>query len=160
MSYCSIFEFTAAVREFHHYRKYWTPEPEQHLHCCHEKGNVFDRYAIKVCEIGKDVAVGHLPKEISRVTKFFIDRGATVSVKLTGVHYRRSLLVQVGMEIPCRIKTQIPGMVSNLLVMERYKQLVAELYIEPKEEQILGSFLERNPENQVAIEKGGQSNPP
>ena len=32
--------------------------------------------------------------------------------------------------------------------MERYKQLVAELYIEPKEEQILGSFLERNPENQ------------
>ena len=73
MSYCSTFEFTAAVGGFHHYRKYWTPEPEQDLHWCHEKGNVFDRYAIKICEIGKDVAVGHLPKEISRVTKFFID---------------------------------------------------------------------------------------
>ena len=35
-----------------------------------------------------------------------------------------------------------------------------ELYIEPKEEQILGSFLERDPENQVAIEKDGQNNPP
>ena len=64
------------------------------------------------------------------------------------------------MEITCRIKTQIPGTVSNLLVMGRYKQLVAELYIEPKQEQILGSFLERDPENQVAIEKDGQNNPP
>ena len=54
----------------------------------------------------------------------------------------------------------LPGTVSNLLVMERYKQLVAELYMEPKEEQILGSFLERDPENQVAIEKDGQNNPP
>ena len=38
--------------------------------------------------------------------------------------------------------------------------MVSELYIEPKEEQILGSFLERDPENQVAIEKDGQNNPP
>ena len=30
----------------------------------------------------------------------------------------------------------------------------------PKEEQILCSFLERDPENQVAIEKDGQNNPP
>ena len=115
---------------------------------------------MKVCEIGKEVAVGHLPKEISRVTKLFIGRVATVSVKLTGVHYRRSPLVQGGMEIPCRIKMQIPGTVSNLLAMERYKQLVAELYIDPKEEQILGSVLEPDSENQVAIEKDGQNNPP
>ena len=53
-----------------------------------------------------------------------------------------------------------PATVSNLLVMERYKQLVVELYIEAKEEQILGSFLERDPENQVATEKDGQNNPP
>ena len=37
---------------------------------------------------------------------------------------------------------------------------MAELFIEPKEEQILGSFLERDPENQVAIEKDGQNKPP
>ena len=35
-----------------------------------------------------------------------------------------------------------------------------ELYIEPKEEQILGSFLERDLESLVAIEKDGQNNPP
>ena len=44
--------------------------------------------------------------------------------------------------------------------MERYKQLVAELYIEHKEEQNLGSSLERDPENQGVVEKDGQSNPP
>ena len=44
--------------------------------------------------------------------------------------------------------------------MERYKQLVAELYFEPKEEQILGSFLERDLDNKVAIEKDGQNDPP
>ena len=37
---------------------------------------------------------------------------------------------------------------------------MAERYIESKEEQILGSFLERDPENQVAIEKDSQNNPP
>ena len=58
-----VFEFSATVRGFHHYLKYWTPVPEQELHCDHEKGNAFDRYAIKVCEMGKDVSVGHLPKE-------------------------------------------------------------------------------------------------
>ena len=35
-----------------------------------------------------------------------------------------------------------------------------ELYIEPKEEQILGSFLEHDLESLVAIEKDGQNNPP
>ena len=44
--------------------------------------------------------------------------------------------------------------------MEKYKQLVAELYIEPKEEQILVSFPERDPENQVAVEKDGQDDLP
>ena len=51
-------------------------------------------------------------------------------------------------------------MVPHQLVMERYKQLVAELYIEHKEEQNLGSFLERDPENQGEVEKDGQSSPP
>ena len=35
--------------------------------------------------------------------------------------------------------------------MEKYKQLVAELYLEPKDEEVLGSYLER--ENQGDIEK-------
>ena len=35
-----------------------------------------------------------------------------------------------------------PGIVINQLLMERYKQLVETLYTEPKEEEILGTFLQ------------------
>ena len=41
----------------------------------------------------------------------------------------------------------IIGTVYNLLVLEKYRQFVEELYIEPKNEEILGSFLH------VALEK-------
>ena len=86
MAYAKIFEFTAAVRGYHYYRKYWNPEPEQVLNCYHERNNAFDRFAIKVCEIGNETPVGHLPMEISRTTKFLIDRGATVTAELTSDH--------------------------------------------------------------------------
>ena len=54
-----------------------------------------------MCEIGNETPVGHLPMEISRTTKFLIDRGATVTAELTSDHYRRSPLIQGGIEIPC-----------------------------------------------------------
>ena len=59
--------FTAAVRGFHYYRRFWRPKENEKLDCLHEPGNAFDHFAIKtVNEKGENV--GHLPKEISRVT--------------------------------------------------------------------------------------------
>lgn len=142
MAYNKTFEFTAAVRGFHFYRSFWKPEENQVLHCFYENNNAFDRFAIKVCELGNDRPVGHFIKEISRVTKYFLARGATMTATLTSVHYRRSPLVQGGLEIPCKISVTITGTVSNLLVLEKYRQLVETLYTEPKEELILGSFLQ------------------
>ena len=86
--------------------------------------------------------VGHLPMEISQVTKFLLDRGANVSAKLMSTHYRRSPLVQGGIEIPCVVTVSMPGTVINQLLMERYKQLVETFSTEPKEEEILGTFLQ------------------
>ena len=95
-----------------------------------------------VCEIGQDeTAVGHLPMEISKVTKFFINWGGSTNAELTSDHYRRPSLVQGGIEIPCKVTANIPGTVINLLIMEKYIQLVQKLYMEPKDEDILGSFL-------------------
>ena len=112
------------------------------LNCYHEKNNAFDRFAIMVCKTENDEKpVEHLPMEISRATKFFIDRGATLTAELTSDHYRRSPLIQGGMEIPCKITDKISGTVINLLLMERHIQLVKELYTEPKNEEILGSYL-------------------
>ena len=142
MEYVKIFEFTAAIRGYHYYKKLWKPEPHQVLNCYHEKNNAFDRFAIMACKFGKDeIAVGHLPMGISRVTKFFIDRGGSIIAELTSDRCRGSPLTQGGIEIPCNVTAKIPGTVINLLIMEKYIQLVQKLYTEPKDEDILGSFL-------------------
>ena len=54
MAYNKIFEFTCAVRGFHHYRHHWNSEPDQILNCYHERNNSLDRFAIKFCEAGKE----------------------------------------------------------------------------------------------------------
>ena len=108
MTCVKYFQFSAVVGGFHYYRKSWLPQPKQALNCFHEKINTFDRFAIKVCEKGKNEIVGHLPMKISRVTKFLLDRGANVSAKFTSTHYRRSPLVQGGIEIPCVVTVFIP----------------------------------------------------
>ena len=54
--------------------------------------------------------VRHLPKELSRITKFYHDRGAPMYVELTSKHCRRLPLVQGLMEITCLVVTRMPAM--------------------------------------------------
>ena len=81
-----------------------------------------------------------------------LDRRANVFTKLVSTHYRRSPLLQGAKEIPCVVTVSMPGTVINQLLMERYKQLVETLYMEPKGEEILGTFLqlESNGEQDLA----------
>ena len=123
MAYNIVFEFLAAVRGYHYYRRFWIPQKDQILECFFETHNPFDRFAIKVCEVGNENAVGHLPREISRVTKFFMDKGAIVTAPLTSEHYRRSPIAQGGMEIASKVIVNIPGTCVNIVLMEKYKQL-------------------------------------
>ena len=88
-----VTEFSAAVRGYHYYGSIWFPEKGEKLDCSHNFGNVFDVFAIKTCKPDGTV-VGHLPHEISRATKFLLDRGAQISAILTSTDYRRSPLVQ------------------------------------------------------------------
>ena len=39
---------------------------------------------------------------------------------------------------------KIPGTCINILLMDKYKELVEELYTEPNNEEVLGSFIEIN----------------
>ena len=133
-------EFTAAVRGYHVFRNIWQPNLEDVLLCFHEIGNDFDFFSIKTCT-SDEVTVGHLPREISRPTKFLIDRGAIVKSKITNSHYRRSPLLQGGLEIQCIVSVTLPGTIKNHLLLDRYKELVEKLYCEPKEEVIIGNFL-------------------
>ena len=85
--------------------------------------------------------VGHLPREISRLIKLLLDRGAVVQVTLSTTHYRRSPLVQGELEIACKVSVKMPGTIKNHLLIDRYFELVRSLYTEPKNEVILGLFL-------------------
>ena len=82
--------------------------------------------------------VGHLPIEISRITKFIIDRGAQVTIKTRGRHYRRSPLIQGGLEVPCEIKITMLGSIINHHLLVRYESLLKGLNIEPIG---IGTFL-------------------
>ena len=84
---------------------------------------------------------GHLPREISRVTKFLLDRGARMTAILTSVNYRRSPLVQGGLEIPCRVKITMANTKKCDQILDRYLDLISTLYTEPNPTLILGSIL-------------------
>jgi len=63
-------------------------------------------------------------------------------------------MVQGGIEIPCVVTVSMTSTVINQLLIERYKQLVETLYTEPKEEEILWTFLqlENTGEEHLALE--------
>ena len=97
-------------------------------------------FAIKKCKSNGQI-VGHLPREISKVTKFLLDRGAVVQATLSTTHYKRLPLVQGGLEIACKVSVKMRETIKNHLLMDRYFELVISLYTESKNEVILGSFL-------------------
>ena len=70
------------------------------LICFHEPGNGFDSFVTKTVSKNGEI-VGHLPKEIPRITKYVLDRGASMYCTLSAEHYHRSRLVQGVLEIDC-----------------------------------------------------------
>ena len=134
--------FSAAVRGFHIYKPIWKPKEDELLEFSHEKDNPYDSFSIKVFKPDSPAEiVGHLPMEISRITKFIINRGAQVAVKICGRHYRRSPLVQGGLEVPCEIKITMVRSIINHHLLVRYESLLKELYIEPKDEKLSVNFF-------------------
>ena len=127
--------FPCGLRGFHVYQDIWKPANGEALNCIHEKKNSHDRYAIAATKRlpGRiaDSIVGHLPREISRFTRFFISRGGTVKVMVVDSKYRRSPLIQGGLEIPVTVHIELDSTPRNVSVLERYKKLVNENYKEP-----------------------------
>ena len=135
------FEFESAVRGYHYYRKYWSHKEHETLNCYHKPGNPFDIFAMKTCSHGSLQPVGHLSREISRLTKFILDRSAEVEAKLTSSQYHCSPITQGGLEIPCRVNIRMPATILNRNLLKRYKEMVSHLYTEPEESIMMGSFI-------------------
>ena len=107
-----ILNFTAAVRDFHYYQKIWSPKEGEVLSCYHERDNAFDVFALKT-ESKNSSTVGHLPREVSRITKFILDRGAKVTARLTSTNFRRSPMIQGSLEIACEVTVKMPATIKN-----------------------------------------------
>ena len=108
--------------------------------CEHEENNEYDLFAIKVCRTLDRKIVGHLPIEISRITWFIIAREAIVEAQLTAAHYRRSPLVQGGLEIPCSLTFKMPATKKSSELLKKYLELFESKYTEPQEIIILGTL--------------------
>ena len=83
------------------------------------------------------LTVGRLPREVSQITKFISDRGAKVTAILTSTNFRRSPLVQGGLEIACKVTVKMPAAIKNYMILDRFKELVKGYYTEPTDEEIL-----------------------
>ena len=129
-----------AVRGFHYYRKIWKPKSGEKLYCMFEVDNPFDIFAIKTCKEDGTI-VGHLPREISRVAKFILDRGASITAELISDKYRRSPLVQGEIEIESKIVVKMIGTLKNMEILTKFSELVKDMYSEPEIPTILGSIL-------------------
>ena len=75
--------------------------------------------------------VGHLPKEIPRVTWFILLYGAVVKVKVLDTHPHRSPLVQGGLEIPIQVIVKMECKSQNKDALTRCEALVNQFYKEP-----------------------------
>ena len=80
--------------------------------------------------------------EISRATKFLLDCGAEFSITITATYYRRSPLVKGGLEISCNLTASLPGYSTrNYVLLQKCLEIVNDLYVEPTNEELIGSFL-------------------
>ena len=133
--------FNAAGRGFHVYKTNWKPKDGQLSEFTHEENNPYDIFSMKVWKPDSDEIAGQLPMEISRITKFIANRGAKCTLKIRGMHCKRSPLAQGGLEVPCEVTITMIGSVVNHLLLTRCESLLKELYIEPKDKEIVDTFI-------------------
>ena len=130
-----VVTFPCGLRGYHVYRTVWSPLLNERLNTIHESSNNYDRYAVAatkdVSGHSSSVIVGHLPKEISRVTWYIMQYGATVTVRVCDINYRRSPLIQGGLEIPVEVTVCMPFNPKNKAALDRFESLLAEQYKEP-----------------------------
>ena len=129
------FTFLCGIRGYHEYKLQWAPVLDEVLKVQQQPANPHDCYAIAVKKrlpgALYDSVVGHLPKEISRYTYFIINQGGRVTCKVKNTHYRRSPLVQGGLEIPAEVTVEMDTSEENSSALREYEKLVGEYYEEP-----------------------------
>ena len=150
-----LFEFNSAVCG-NHFKKGWQPVINQGLACAHEVDNPCDYFPIKTYTRGSaSRTVVHLPMKISRPTKYILQRGALIVATLLSTNYRRSTLVQGGLEVSYRVAVFIAKTVENKEVIQKYKDMVDVVYAELDGSVVVGSFAPHYVSMQLNYRKKG-----
>ena len=95
------FEFVSAVRGYHIYKDIGEPSVGEKLIAHREFGNQFDKFAIKV--LNDEQTVGHLPREYSRVAWYFLARGVSITLEVTGRRLHCKQLWGNGNSMLCKV---------------------------------------------------------
>ena len=95
------FKIDCASRGYHVYRGLWKPKLNEKLEVGIDKDDVYDPYACGIYNYSKEVIsgkilIGHIPRELSRFCKFFLDYGGKLEATVRCTKYRRSPLPQGG----------------------------------------------------------------
>ena len=128
--------FPCGLRGYHVYKDIWTHVLGEELCTIHESDDHHVRFAIVARKRlpGSQLiesTVGHLPKEISRITQYnMMMYGAIVSVKVMDAHQRRYPLVQGGLEISVQVKVVMEFSALNKKALSRYDKLIRQSYKE------------------------------
>jgi len=93
---------------------------------------VEDKYAMAVKS--DDKTIGHIPKDLSKITYFFLKKDGKFNVKITGPRQYSRDLIQGGMELPCTYtySTTDEGLYGQLVeliadFMENYRNRIQKL---------------------------------
>ena len=92
------FRIESSVRGHHIYKELWTPFIGEELQTAQEPENGHDPFAVAVLKEG--VIVGHVPRDISRVCWYFLERNNTITCRITDKRQRSSVSGK-GLEVPC-----------------------------------------------------------
>ena len=113
-----------AVRGYHVYRFTWEPYLGDDFSTAHERNNGHDKYAVAVFPVDckERTIVGHLPREISKVSCLFLLRGGIISGVVTG-RRRKTAESCGGIEVPCELIFK-----HRRSIVLRLKQLIEEQY--------------------------------
>ena len=102
------FVYPGVVLGYHVYRVYWDPVIGEELTTQPDPdGRQFgDKHSVAVMKDG--ITVGHLPKDISCLAKYFIVHGGTIKCKVTGKK-KHSKMLRGGLEVPCTYEFDMKG---------------------------------------------------
>ena len=130
------YSFLCGIRGFRVYKEVWRLILRDRLNPSHERKNLHDRYAAiaaykRLPGRLADSIIGHLPREISRPTRFFLLREGFVFGEVINTTHKRSPLVQRGLEIPVKVVIELEATAKNRLIIDKHKELVLANYKEP-----------------------------